>query len=311
VAILLLTDPQPSAPFREALARLAPGESILTDLETARARARDVEAIVLWRLEPGIASLFPRLKMLCASAGGVDKIMACTDRPAGLPVTRTIDADQNLQIAQFVAMMVLRHARRLALYEGQAQRKQWRRHPTPAASAITVGLLGLGASGQAVAAGLKALGMTVMGWSRTAREVPGVECHSGAQGLARMLPRSDVLVCLLPLTPQTSGLLGRDLFEQLPRGAFVVNVARGALLREHDLAAAVRSGQLAGAALDVQSREPLPPEDPLWDVPGVLVTPHIASLPAPDVVVAQVLENLARVRVGLAPLRQVDEQRGY
>ena len=162
-----------------------------------------------------------------------------------------------------------------------------------------------------MAAGLCALGMTVSGWSRTPREVPGVACFSGEEGLGRMLAQAGVLVCLLPLTRDTAGLLDRKLFAQLPQGAFVINVARGGLLVEADLAAAIAAGHIAGAALDVQSREPLPADDPLWDVPQVLVTPHIASLPSADVVVAQVLENLARVRAGLPPLRQVDPRRGY
>ncbi|MFM7705910.1 MAG: NAD(P)-dependent oxidoreductase [Rubrivivax sp.] len=126
-----------------------------------------------------------------------------------------------------------------------------------------------------------------------------------------MLARSDVLVCLLPLTPDTQGLLDARLFAQLPRGAHVVNVSRGALVVEPDLIEAIRSGHLSGAALDVQSREPLPPDDPLWDEPRVLVTPHIASLPTPDTVVAQVLENLQRVRSGEPLLREVDLARGY
>jgi glyoxylate/hydroxypyruvate reductase A len=126
-----------------------------------------------------------------------------------------------------------------------------------------------------------------------------------------MLARSDVLVCLLPLTPETQGLLDARLFAQLPRGAYVVNVSRGALLVEPDLMGAIASGQLAGAALDVQSREPLPADDPLWGEPRVLVTPHIASLPTPDTVVQQVLENLRRARSGQPLLRQVDLARGY
>ena len=311
MSVLVLTQPQPPGPFLEAFARLAPQETVHADLESAQAAAQDVEAVLLWRLTPGVLAPFRRLRMLCASAAGVDKILACADLPPGLPVTRTVDAQQNLQIAQYVTLMVLRHVRRLALFEEQAAARTWRRHPVPAPADVCVGLLGLGHSGLAVAQALQAQGFTVLGHSRSPRACPGVQTFSGPEGLEPMLARSHVLVCLLPLTPDTQGLLDARLFARLPRGAFVVNVSRGALLVELDLVAAIRSGHLAGAALDVQSREPLPPEDPLWDEPRVLVTPHIASLPTPDTVVRQVLENLQRARSGQPLLRQVDLARGY
>ena len=311
MSVLVLTQPQPPGPFLEDFARLAPAETVHADLESAQAEADQVEAVLLWRLAPGVLAPFRRLRMVCASAAGVDKILSCPDLPPGLPVTRTVDAQQNVQIAQYVTLMVLRHVRRLALFEEQAAARTWRRHPVPAPADVRVGLLGLGHSGLAVAQALQALGFTVLGHSRSPRACAGVETFSGAEGLAAMLARSDVLVCLLPLTPDTHGLLDARVFAQLPRGAFVVNVSRGALVVESDLVAAIRSGHLAGAALDVQSREPLPPDDALWDEPRVLVTPHIASLPTPDTVVQQVLENLARARSGQPLLRQVDLARGY
>ncbi|MFM7532822.1 MAG: 2-hydroxyacid dehydrogenase [Rubrivivax sp.] len=311
MSVLVLTQPQPPGPFLEAFARLAPHETVHAELESAQAAADEVEAVLLWRLAPGVLAPFRGLRMLCASAAGVDKILSCPDLPSGLPVTRTVDAQQNLQIAQYVTLMVLRHVRRLALFEEQAAARAWRRHPVPAPADVRVGLLGLGQSGLAVAQALLAQGFTVLGHSRSPRTCPGVETFSGPQGLEAMLDRSDVLVCLLPLTPDTQGLLDARLFAQLPRGAHVVNVSRGALVVEPDLIEAIRSGHLSGAALDVQSREPLPPDDPLWGEPRVLVTPHIASLPTPDTVVAQVLENLQRVRSGEPLLREVDLARGY
>jgi phosphoglycerate dehydrogenase-like enzyme len=311
MSVLVLTQPQPPGPFLEAFARLAPHVKVHADLESAVAAADEVEAVLLWRLAPGVLAPFRRLRMLCASAAGVDKILSCPDLPPGLPVTRTVDAQQNLQIAQYVTLMVLRHVRSLPLFETQARARAWRRHPVPAPADLRVGLLGLGHSGLAVAQALLAQGFTVLGHSRSPRACPGVETFSGPEGLGRMLARSDVLVCLLPLTSETQGLLDARLFAQLPRGAFVVNVSRGALLVEPDLMAAIAGGQLAGAALDVQSREPLPADDPLWGEPRVLVTPHIASLPTPDTVVQQVLENLRRARSGQPLLRQVDLARGY
>jgi D-3-phosphoglycerate dehydrogenase/glyoxylate/hydroxypyruvate reductase A len=311
MAVLVLTQPQPSEPFLEAFARLAPHETVYADLETARRAADDIEAIVLWRLSPGVLGPFRSLRMLCASAAGVDKILACPDRAPDLPVTRTVDDAQNQQIAQYVVMMVLRHVRGLVGLEKQALARAWRRQPIPAPAAVRIGLLGLGQSGQAVARALLPLGFTVLGHSRRPRPVDGVQVYSGPDGLQQMLAQTQVLVCLLPLTSDTTGLIDARLLAQMPRGAYVINVARGDLLVEPDLIAAISSGQLAGAALDVQAREPLPADDPLWDDPRVLVTPHIASLPHPDTVVRQVIENLGRARAGAPLLRQVDPTQGY
>ena len=319
MAILVLTPPQPAPPFVEALARLAPHERVFADLESVRRAGAeaDVEAVLLWRLVPGQLAPFGSLRLLCASAAGVDKILSCPDLPPQLPLVRTVDDAQNLQIAQHVALMVLRHVRELGVFEAQARQRTWRRRPVVAPSSVRVGLLGLGLSGQAVARALLALGFTVLGHRRRPHGAdgdtppPGVRAFSGPEGLHEMLPRCDVLVCLLPLTPQTEGLVDAQLLGRLPRGAYFVNVARGALVVERDLLQAIREGHLAGAALDVQSREPLPPDDPLWDDARILVTPHVASAPDPDTVARQLLENLGRARGGLPLLRQVDRARGY
>jgi len=310
MAVLVLTHPQPAQPFAAALVRHLPGETLFTDLETAQAQADAVEAILLWRLEAGVPQRFPALRFLAASAAGVDKILGPA-LPPGLPVTRTVDPAQNLQIAQYVCAMVLRHVRQQGLYDAQQSERVWRRHPIVAPQDVQVGLLGLGESGGVVARALLALGFQVLGWSRTPRDLPGVESFAGPDGLARMLPRCQVLVCLLPLTPQTQGIVNAGLLQALPAGACFINVARGAHVDEAALADALRSGHLAGAALDVQAREPLPADDALWEVPGLIITPHVASLPSPEAVAAQLTENLMRARRGEPLLRVVDPQRGY
>lgn len=310
MGILILTHPQPAQPFAEALRRHLPDEPLFLDEASALAQPGQVDVVLLWRLAPGLVERFPGLRFIAASAAGTDKILGPA-LPPGLPVTRTVDPAQNLQIAQYVCAMTLRHVRQQALYDAQQRDRVWRRHGIVAPQDVTVGLLGLGASGTVVAGAMLALGFTVCGWSRTAHSIPGVETFDGPAGLARMLPRCQVLVCLLPLTPQTQGIINADLLQALPPGAFLINVARGQHVDEAALAAALRSGRLAGAALDVQSREPLPADDPLWDAPGLLITPHVASLPSPDAVAAQLAENLGRSRRGEPLMRVVDPQRGY
>ena len=310
MGILVLTHPQPAEPFAQALREQMPQETLYLDLAAADQRADDVEVVLLWRLEPGLLSRFPALKFVAASAAGVDKILG-PNLPASMPLTRTVDPGQNLQIAQYVCAMVLRWVRQQALYDAQQKDRIWRRHPIAEPGAVRIGLLGLGASGLAVARSLLALGFQVCGWSRTPHGVDGVDTFHGDAGLRDMLPGCHVLVCLLPLTPATQGIVNAQLLQALPQGAYLINVARGEHVDEAALKAALEAGHLAGAALDVQSREPLPPEAPLWGAPNVLITPHVASLPTARVVARQLAENLARARRGETLLRLVDKSRGY
>jgi D-3-phosphoglycerate dehydrogenase/glyoxylate/hydroxypyruvate reductase A len=305
--LVLATSPIVEAQLA-ALRRLAPEEVIETDPDRADATA--VETILAFRLPAGLVERFPNLRFLAGAGAGVDDLLA-TPLPARLAVTRANDPAQAVRMAQYVALVVLRWHRDLARYEAQQRRAEWSRSPAETEQAWTVGLMGLGTQGRAVARALVALGYPVRAWTRTPREHPGVTCFATDASLGAFAAGTRVLVCLLPLTPRTRGLLAAPLFAQLPRGAYVVNVARGALLDKADLLAALAAGQLAGAALDVYAREPLAPDDPLWRDGRILATPHIAAIPDPDTAMRQLLDNLALARRG-EPLRNlVDRQRGY
>ena len=310
MAVLVLTHPQPPEPFVEELRRVLPDELVFTEVEAARAHAKNIETVLLWRLSPGVLDAFPSIKFLAASAAGVDKIIGPA-LPPSLPLTRTVDLQQNQQIAQYVCAMILRHVRQHALYQSQQNDKVWKRHPISSPSSVTVGLMGLGESGQVVATALLALGFRVCGWSRSPKKILNVESFCGSAGLLSMVGYCQILVCLLPLTPETISIVNAELLAKLPHGAFFINVARGLHVVEQDLAQALQSGQLAGAALDVQGKEPMPSDDPLWDVPNLLITPHVASLPSAKEVVSQLAENLLRVRRGEPLLRLVDTRIGY
>ena len=197
-----------------------------------------------------------------------------------MPVSRIVDAEQAEGIAQFVVMMALRHARALPLYEAQQRERQWKRNPI-AAVRSKVAVLGTGAMGSVVVRLLGAVGFEARGWSR-----------ASAEPLESVLGASDIVVCALPLTAQTEGLLDAAAFAAMPRGSYLINIARGGHVVEADLIDAVRSGQLAGAALDVQRREPMAPDDPLWTVPGITITPHIAAQPSTTTIAAQFVEGL-------------------
>ncbi len=296
--ILLLADPSMAAPLVAAIAAQAPELQLLPFSrqldDSALART---EVVLGWRFPPGLAGRLPALRWVCSMAAGVEKLLV-PDLAPGVAVSRVVDPDQALGIAQYVALMALRHARELPLYEAQQASRQWRRQPMAAARS-RVAVLGWGEVGREIGRVLGALGFAVTPWQR----------RSGP--LAALLGASDIVVNALPLTTATEGLLDAAAFAAVPRGGYLINIARGGHVVEADLVAAVLSGQLAGAALDVQATEPMPDADPLWAVPGISITPHIAAQSSPATVAAQFVAGLRCLQQGAALPNPVDRTLGY
>lgn len=296
--LLLPAVPAQVAALAAALQRRLPGLRLVSGFDRPDdATLAGVDVMLGWRFPPGLAAKLTGLRWVCCMAAGVEKLLVPELDPA-VPVTRIVDPDQALGMAQYAAAVVLRHARGLARYDAQQAARDWTRHPMGAArQRVTV--LGWGEVGREVGRVLQALGFVVRGW------------HRDGTPLADALRDAAIVVNTLPLTPQTAGLLDASAFAAMPRGAYLVNMARGGHVVEADLIAAVRSGQLAGAALDVQAHEPLPPDDPLWDVPGIAITPHIAAQPDHATVASQFADNLQRLQQGQPLLNLVDRARGY
>ena len=294
---------------RAALAALAPEERIHTDPATAP--PGEVEALLAFKLAPGIMPRFSALKFIACAGAGVDDLLAMPDLPPHVPIVRAVDPLQGQRMAQYVALMVLRFARDLPRLEAQHERAIWHRFLPESEARRAIGVMGCGSIGAPIVDILSRLGYPVAAWTRTARRIDGVDSFAGEEALERFLARSAILICALPLTAATAGLLGAEAFAALPRGAYVVNVSRGAVLREHDLLAAVDADHLAGAALDVFEQEPLPAASPLWKHPKILCTPHIAAMPRPDVAARQFLDNLRRARAGAPLANVIDRDRGY
>ncbi len=271
----------------------------------------EVDAVLAFRPPPGELARFPNLKLIVGAGAGVDGIFADPTRPQHVPVTRMIDSDMVAAMTQYLVMIVLRWFRQLPLYEAQQRQSTWLRHAQPVAPDCRIGLMGLGAMGLHAARCLESLGLEVGGWSRTPKAIAGIECYAGEAKMDAFLARSDILICLLPLTPATHGILGAATFRRLPRGARIINAARGEHLVEHDLLEALDQGQLAAAALDVSTTEPLPAQHPFWKRPDILITPHIATLPEVSKVADYAVENLRRLRAGSPLLGAVDTQSGY
>lgn len=309
MGILVHTTPLPSQPLADALRRADPATPVWTEQDRFDPTA--VEAMLAWRLKPGIVTQYPNLRVLCSIGAGVEKLLRATDLPIDLPVTRVIDAGQAQAIASYVLACTLPFVRDLATYREQQRQGRWKRHPVRAAQQSRVGILGQGHVAQAVAAAFTVLGYPVAVWGRSRRSWPQWRSFAGPQELPQLLQQADILVCTLPLTPETEGLLDRKQLENLPTGAYLVNVGRGGVLVEEDLRDLLEGGYLGGAALDVFEREPLPANHWIWGEPRVLVTPHIAGEPSPEVIASACLEALRCARSGRPQPAAVDRERGY
>ena len=295
--------------WRAALARAAP-DLDFRDWDEPGDPA-DVEFALVWKPPRGGLRRFPNLKVIFSLGAGVDHLLGDTDLPGGVPVVRMIESELTRGMSEYVALHVLRHHRRQRELEAQQRAGEWNIIVVPTAPSRRVGIMGLGVMGVAAAVALVALEFDVAGWSRTQKTLANVESFHGEAGLGRFLARTEILVCLLPLTPQTEGILNAGLFAGLPQGACVINAARGGHMVEEDLLAELESGQIAEATLDVFRTEPLPPDSPFWSHPRVTITPHNASITDPDSGARRVAEIIGRFRRGEPLPNTIDPAAGY
>ena len=259
----------------ERLAALMPGRDVRSLRKVAVPGS--VRYLVVWRPRPGDIAKFANVRAVISIGAGIDHVLADPDLPPGLPIIRTTGRDLTQRMREYVALHVLRHHRDMPR-QLQAQRERdWHAIVVPVAPNRVVGVMGLGNLGAAAARTLADLGFATRGWSRRGGVVPGVETFAGYEEFAGFLSGCEILVNLLPLTDATRGILDADLFDRLAPGACVVNCARGAHLVEEDLLAALATGQIRQATLDVFRQEPLPGDHPFWHHPAITVTPHVAA----------------------------------
>jgi phosphoglycerate dehydrogenase-like enzyme len=298
--VLLLTAmPEQVGPLADAVRKLEPDLRCLSGFEKHDdAALANVDFVLGWRFPRGVAQRLVNLRWVCSMAAGVEKLLVPELAPQ-IPVSRVVDPEQAIGMGQYAAAMVLRHARGLARYEVQQRDHDWTRYPMAVARQQVV-VLGWGEVGREVGRQLAALGFPVRGWRR----------RDGTP-LATTLRDAQIVINTLPLTRETEGCLNAAAFASMPRGAYIVNIARGGHVVEPDLIAAVRSGHIAGAALDVQQHEPLPPDDPIWSVPGITITPHIAAQPSDARVAEQFVAGLRCLRRGEPLPNLIDRARGY
>ena len=308
MALLFYSEVDDPVAWREALRAHVPDLDFRTYPDFGD--ARDIDSCLVWKPPANLFQQFPNLRAIFSLAAGVDALLADPTLP-DVPICRMVDRSLSFGMGEFVLAGALHIHRDLHRYRAQQRAENWHLIlPRPPAD-TKIGVLGLGEMGQAITTTLVRHGFSVMGWSRTLKELPSVTCFAGPAGLREMAGQSDILVCVLPLTAATTGLLNAELFNAMPPGSALIQVGRGPQLVEEDLLGALEGGRLDYAILDVFGVEPLPKGHVFWQHPKIMITPHAASYSTPQSGSVTVADNLRQLAAGQPLGHVVDRQRGY
>lgn len=306
----LYSDVDPLEIWLPALEGVLAGHEIVVG-EKALARAGELDVLMTWAPPVELLRQCTGLKAILSLGAGVDHILRHGADVPDVPIGRLVDPVMSERMSHYVIHSVIHHHRHFPSYLQQQGKAEWIEHRQKDAGELTVGILGLGALGTFCAERLQMLGYNVCGWRRSLTGNETITCYEGADGQKTLLTQSDFLVCLLPLTTETRGILGKPLLDQLPRGAVLINPGRGGHLVESDILEALDSGQLSGATLDVFEPEPLPADHPFWSRPDILLTPHIAAQTVPATAARVMAADVELIANGASPLHCVRLDRGY
>jgi glyoxylate/hydroxypyruvate reductase A len=273
--------------------------------------AGEIIMAIVWKHPEGSLAKYPNLRCIASFGAGVDFIFSDPSRPGGIPITRVVDPNLASDMSEYVISAIFGHLKNMDLYGKDQQRGSWRPRPYTRIADHNIGIMGIGTLGLHLAKDLNKLGFRVAGWSKSAKNIEQIKVYCGASERKAFLEHTTILVCLLPLTPETSGILNKETLSLLPRGAYLINVARGGHLEEEDLIPLLETGHLSGACLDVFREEPLPESHPFWTHPLIKITPHVASVSDPGSVVPQLVENYKRLQRNKVLLHPVDIKQGY
>jgi glyoxylate/hydroxypyruvate reductase len=314
MAFLIVTPTWPTDAWVQAMRKAAPDMDVRAWPEIGM--ASDIQYAAAWLPPPNVLSDLPNLQAIFSLGAGVDAILKDPTLPGAVPIVRVNDDDLTMRMAEYIVLHVLMHHRQQRRLSENQRRKVWDSFPTHAASALSVGIMGMGVMGEMSALRLRDLGFQVAGWSRSRKAIPGIQSFAGPNEFDAFLARTDVLISLLPATPETDGIINRAALRKLSRkgpfGApYLINAGRGRQQVEADVLAALNAGELFGATLDVFATEPLPDDHPFWTHPEVTVTPHCAADSDPEVICRYINAQIERHRRGEPLQNLVDRKRGY
>ena len=271
----------------------------------------DIEYVLCWQPKAGLLASFPNLRLIFSLAAGFDHVLQDPDRPEQIPIVRIIDDTLSTMMSEYAVYAVLGFHRFMPHFQLAQKNRTWKKKWPNFTPDTHIGVLGIGAIGSDVALKLKGLNFQVHGWSRSPKQLKGITCHAGEDGLFEMLPQCQQIVVVLPLTSETRGIINAKTLAALPKGAFLTNIGRGGHVIDEDLLAALNSGNIDGAFLDVFHQEPLPTDHPFWEHPKVIMTPHIAGEIVPRSCAQSIAVNIKRYRKGKPIDGIADIERGY
>lgn len=309
MAIIIIRQDNKIDLWKKALLEADPNLDVYSYLEEHP--KEEITMAIIWKHPVGSLSAYPNLECIASAGAGVDYIFEDPTRPTDIPITRIVDPFLASDMSEHVLAVVMAHIKHLNTYKLKQVANVWEPVDYQRIKDVTVGILGLGELGALTASDLTKVGFKVQGWSRTKKNIEEVTTYYGQDELSEFLQSTQILVCLLPLTPATEGILNKNLLSQLPQHAYVINVARGGHLVDEDLIMLLDSGHLSGACLDVYHTEPLPKTHPFWNHKKVHMTPHYASVSDTDSVIPQLLENYKRLQTGDELQHRVNIERGY
>lgn len=307
MAILIVDQRRDLTPWIDAFKQLYPEVDLRIWPDVGD--ADNIDFALSWYHPEGIFKAFKNLKTISSMGAGVDHLFADKTIAEDIAFVRIIDNKLADCMSQYLLAAVSTITQKFITYFHHQNQTKW--HTETPAKPLNVGIMGLGQLGTHAAQHLTAAGFKVSGWSRTPHQLAKINCYAGKQGLTSFLQKTQILICLLPLTIETHHILNLQLFSRLPEGAHLINVARGDHLQEQDLLTALETGQLKSAVLDVFSTEPLPAEHPFWQHADIFITPHISSVSDPISVIPQIIENYQRSQQNKSLIHQVDRRLGY
>ena len=295
--------------WKKALQKAGPGIPIYSFLEDHP--PEQVDMAIVWKHPKGSLKNYPNLKCIASFGAGVDFIFEDKERPSDVPVTRVVDPKLASDMSEFVLGQILAHLKHFFQYKLDQLNHKWEMRSYGRIADVSVGIMGMGALGRALAEDLLKLNFRVTGWANSSKDDMDIPISIGKEQRDSFLAGADILVCLLPLTTETAGILNEELFAKLPGGAYIINVARGGHLVDNDLLKMIDIGHLSGASLDVFHTEPLKKDHPFWNHPRIHLTPHIASVSDISSVTPQLVKNYQLMKSGMPLINLVSPAKGY